>query len=396
MKLTRTQLVSLILISVLGSTVVTLYLAPIFGLDVGDVSTFYMDRGPRYDAAYIVGEWNSTHYYMMNGTTGQREWVSSDADAVINAALGNCTATSQGLQRVVLIGDFTIDSTIYVGSYDELDMRQAEINLQAGSECNIMNISTGNNNRNGAYVHGGRLIGDSGGSVGHGIQIWKGAQSTLEDISIEYTAQNGLDIDSDIWAPTGDWAGFHNIRNVHVWYAGDDGFHVDKQVDNYFYRCIAQQCGEDGFELYGTNMLVECHPVNNARYNFYVPTSASSNQFIDCYSNIAGRNCWRILSDGSRLVNPHADYASQETTNTYDAIYVDADHVQIIGGSIRGDGSGSYPDDARWGIYLSSGSDYCTVTGPRCYNAATGQIYNGGGSDNKVAGWNGTTWANNW
>jgi len=59
---------------------------------------------------------------MENGTTHQMEYSSTNASAVINSALGNLTSGRTWQEKVVLMGNFSIDSTIYIHSYTYLEL----------------------------------------------------------------------------------------------------------------------------------------------------------------------------------------------------------------------------------------------------------------------------------
>jgi len=59
----------------------------------------------------------------MNGTTHQMEYSSTNASAVINSAIGNLTVGRTWKEKVVLMGNFTIDSSIIMPSYTVLELR---------------------------------------------------------------------------------------------------------------------------------------------------------------------------------------------------------------------------------------------------------------------------------
>lgn len=84
------------------------------------------------EASYIVFKDDST-VYMRNGSTGEIEWSSTDAVAVINAALGNLTSGRTNFEVVKFKNSFNIDRTITIPSYTRLDFTGAEIILPANN-----------------------------------------------------------------------------------------------------------------------------------------------------------------------------------------------------------------------------------------------------------------------
>jgi len=61
------------------------------GAYVGDVTDIYVNP-PFSEASYVVGQYNSTHYYAKNGTTGNYDYLSTNASQIINWAIGNLTS----------------------------------------------------------------------------------------------------------------------------------------------------------------------------------------------------------------------------------------------------------------------------------------------------------------
>jgi len=88
--------------------------------------------------SYLI-ETNGTHAFMMNGSTHQMEWSSTNASAVINSALadGNLTTGRTWQEKVVLMGNFTIDSSIIVYAYTILQI-DARVTLASGANCHMI------------------------------------------------------------------------------------------------------------------------------------------------------------------------------------------------------------------------------------------------------------------
>ena len=61
------------------------------------------------ESSYIV-EIDGSEIYMKDGTTGAEAWRSTNSSVVINCALGNLTSGRTWKERVLLKGNFSIDS----------------------------------------------------------------------------------------------------------------------------------------------------------------------------------------------------------------------------------------------------------------------------------------------
>ena len=94
---------------------------------------------PIETASYVIDVSGST-YRMKNGTTGQFDFSSTNASAVINNAMGNLTGGRTWKEKVVLKGNFTVDRSILMPNYTILEI-QGKIKL-----ANYANVSILSNN----------------------------------------------------------------------------------------------------------------------------------------------------------------------------------------------------------------------------------------------------------
>ncbi|RLC74562.1 MAG: hypothetical protein DRJ03_31750 [Chloroflexi bacterium] len=94
--------VLLCLAFLLGSAVTQL----VIGLYPANVTTVWVNNPPLHEATYIIGVYNSTHYYAKNGTTGEIEFCGTDASQIIQQAGKN------GGELIFKSGTYTVTTTI--------------------------------------------------------------------------------------------------------------------------------------------------------------------------------------------------------------------------------------------------------------------------------------------
>jgi len=186
--------------------------------------------------SYLV-ESNGTHAFMMNGTTHQMEWSSTNASAVINSALGNLTVGRTWQEKVVLMGNFTIDSPIYVYSYTYLAIN-GRITLADWS--NVSMIANA-----GAYayfvtIEGGILYGnrDNNDGTSHGIYWYHtennplGGQAFLHifDVAFHKIESDAIHIEG----ASGKSIGPVEVRGAVCWVVGGYGIYLKRVWDSWF------------------------------------------------------------------------------------------------------------------------------------------------------------------
>jgi len=192
----------------------------------------YFDASMPY--SYLI-ESNGTHYFMMNGTTHQMEYSSTNASAVINSALGNLTVGRIWLEKVKLVGNFTIDSPIVVPEYGHLDMFNARIKLADNSNCSIIvNENRATMETKLIIIEGGVIDANKDNNYGtsHGIDILKHSHLWINDME------------------------FVNVRN--------DTFHFNDVVQLKLLRCGMWSVGGYGIYCYAVSdsEIAECLPID--------------------------------------------------------------------------------------------------------------------------------------
>lgn len=108
--------------------------------DWDDLATTFLGEGrQRYTCSYLIFD-DGTDAYAQNGTTGAIDYGGpadngatdgADDQAVIQAALNGLTAARTWKEKVIIKGDFTIDSSLFVPSYTVIEV-QGSITLGAG------------------------------------------------------------------------------------------------------------------------------------------------------------------------------------------------------------------------------------------------------------------------
>ncbi|RLI48648.1 MAG: hypothetical protein DRP09_21250, partial [Candidatus Thorarchaeota archaeon] len=99
--------VLLCLAFLLGSAVTQL----VIGLYPANVTTVWVNNPPLHEADYIIGVYNSTHYYAKNGTTGEIEFCGTNASQVI---INTFSSISDGDTVYIKKGLYSITGRIWV------------------------------------------------------------------------------------------------------------------------------------------------------------------------------------------------------------------------------------------------------------------------------------------
>jgi len=134
---------------------------------------------------YIVGK-ISGYTYMLNGQTGRLEWKSTNASAVINAAIGNLTSGRTWKEKVILKGNFSVTATIRIPSYTILDLHNAKLTATNSlNEDMIKNNDTSNGDSH-IEILGGilDLNGDNQDSTCDGIEWTRVEYSRIFDVTL--------------------------------------------------------------------------------------------------------------------------------------------------------------------------------------------------------------------
>ena len=110
--------VLLCLAFLLGSAVTQL----VIGLYPANVTTVWVNNPPLHEADYIIGVYNSTHYYAKNGTTGEIEFCGTNASQVIQQTI-NALGRPEGGIIFIKAGEYTLNSPISIANVNNMTIR---------------------------------------------------------------------------------------------------------------------------------------------------------------------------------------------------------------------------------------------------------------------------------
>jgi parallel beta-helix repeat protein len=232
---------------------------------------------PFNEASYIVGIYNSTHYYAQNGTTGSYDYLSSNASYVVNSAIGSLTNGRTWNERIVMKGYFTLYSPIYLRSYTTLDLTEAY--LKVANHANTTLITSYNmtfpGNRN-IEIYGGVLDGNKanqyqteanrlrydptglGDFWTNGILFRKTSNSKVVGTYIKNTLMHGLACKSNCYFNTFENCIFEGCGRTGTTYQYQGGI------------CLAEDSA--------SNNIINCETTGNLNKGIYV--SGCSNNLI--------------------------------------------------------------------------------------------------------------------
>lgn len=418
--------------------VTTLIISLLFGVWLGrfvypayieDVTEAWITQ-PLQEASYLIGEYNSTHYYARNatgyGTSINKgyEALSSNATSIINNALGNLTTGRTWYEKVVCYGNFTLTGgTIKVWNWTEFELIGTMTRGATHDAVMIENYDYSLNfgKSNCIQIHGGRWIGNHGAqSAGTGdskavLHVGNASESRLIDV-----------YDMAIVDSSGHGVWFERIANsmIHDLYvrleeggSGVSGTGGGREAtsacirthglsDTKFYNIHMAQGGATAGAFWSTGGVISC--------SFDDIDCGGSNEFgwlIDAtpcqrnwWSNIQMDSVSRhmfYVNGTTRFVNNtiiglHCTRGSMEVTNTYDMIHIDmagagvATNNTFIGGGFWDKGT----EKVRYGIYEGNGADYNSYSGFNFAGVGTAGFVDAFlGNNSKIADcWNGTSY----
>jgi len=143
-------------------------------------------------AKYVI--WNEGNNYYAKNSTGSIEFSGTNASSIIQNALDSLTSGRTWKEKVILKGNFTIDSTIKIPSFTVLNLMKAKIKLANEANVNMFenkDLVAGNSN---IEIVGGILDGNKAkqSNGGHGIYLERVSESKIEDCTIKNTYSNGI------------------------------------------------------------------------------------------------------------------------------------------------------------------------------------------------------------
>jgi len=199
----------------------------------------------------------------MNGTTHQMELSSTNASAVINSALGNLTVGRTWQEKVVLMGNFTIDSALRVYSHTNIELR-CNIYLADNSDCNIFENAEWNAT-DVTFSGCGYLYGNyQNQASGHGI-YWRinGTNSDSEsfphsltiapeELRIHLTKVDG--VHANFSGCSGTF--IFQMRNTRIWGARDNGLYCNVVSDAKISDCYLMGATKNAYFRYCSGLKV--------------------------------------------------------------------------------------------------------------------------------------------
>ena len=350
---------------------------------------------PTSEASYIV-ETDGTYTWMTNCSTGQRDATGTDADEIVNWALGNLTSGRDWLETVYLKGDLTVngsDPIITISSYTRL-VGDAILTLanNAPTARIISATDVSHLEFRDFTIDGNR---DNQGGVGHtGIQCQNGVDIQIVNVNITQLEQSG-----------------GGAKGRGIWFNWCNDTLVHECTLSYIMKT-----GIETHECYRTtitdNHLLHIDDANNGGFlsiqdynnDHGYDTIISGNQFVN---NTAGGHPFISVSNASRLLitgntfNQSVSYDIRLGRPTT-APYSSSDH-SIVSDNILANGYGimlcgdfnQIIDNnfhlTHYGIVLYNCSDYTPeynlVSGNHISDTTSYGILfgNGGGHNNTVS-----------
>jgi len=173
----------------------------------------------------------------MNGSTHQMEYSSTSQISVINSALadGNLTSGRTWQEKVLLMGNFTIDAPILVTNYTELEidgtiLKGANINMIENYDLTMTQY---------VYVHGGILDGQRSLYSGHGIFWQHTVSNTFNYITFENIRTKEISGDAFHFETTTGAFGCLTVTNCRTsGYTGGWGLYLYRVSDSHISNCM--------------------------------------------------------------------------------------------------------------------------------------------------------------
>jgi len=157
--------------------------------------------------------------------------------------LGNLTVGRTWQEKVVLSGNFTIDSPIVVWGYTHL-LLIGQVYLASGSECNLLQNKHPETNDVYCTIEGGVWYGNKLGQASHGhgifwnhstnpsgVEGWK--LNVFRDLTILHCEESGLFVDSQ-----GSAGSIWKFEDIAVGHCLDYGIYIRYVADAMFTRCF--------------------------------------------------------------------------------------------------------------------------------------------------------------
>jgi hypothetical protein len=332
--------------------------------DYQGIVTYYRDgrkitlNEPASEASYVVGQYNSTYYYGKNGTTGNYDFLSTNAsyvfESIINGNIKTSIFIKIGTYDLSTLGNYLNpagkDITIIGESWDDtvfLDSRSGTTytfnTIASSSPTANFTIKNVKFDRRIAYDAGTTAKGCVGGSffkleVEH-CQFW--GNVTYADGSSHYLTT----------AVCGDWASdyfvncyFRNNRVINFQYGITSPHSTYTEVSgNYFENCHTQTVGiqlpvENGNYIVTNNFLYNC-----AEFDEGIA--------IDSTNPASAVNVNALISDNVIYADASHDPVKSICVITTSGVKISGNKIVTL----------SATDSDWWGQIGVEGRDYCDL-----------------------------------
>lgn len=351
---------------------------------------FYVGAPQPY--SYII-ETNGTHYFSYNGTTGQIDFLSTNASKVFQFAIDNSTIGGKVFARAAT---YNMSVTLCIAvKYVVLEGEGKGTILYAddGLNGNVINM-TGSGKWH-QEIKNLQIEGNKANQAsGHGIYISHTYATTDSNVLIENVwIRNPKE--SGVYIADGTGSRETRLFNVLVSFAGGTSFRIGG-VDNKILYCVSENSVGHGFAIYGSAQLTACKAFgsgtgSSAKHGFYI---------YDCnYGQVILTTCWAQdgidagftvwSSNFVQLIGCTADSNQAEGFRLDAGSAGETDCVILSGCSSFTRSGGLYTQ--TYGIRLKTNTTRCIVTG--CYgNGSTAGISDVGTSNEVHISFNGTTY----
>jgi len=347
---------------------------------VGDVSDVYVNP-PFSEASYVVGQYNSTHYYAKNGTTGNYDYLSTNASYVIQLAFNGLSSGRDWLEKVVVKGDFSITNTITIPSYTYLDLSQATLTLANSANCDMFrNIDFESGPAKRVHVYGGRLFGNHDNNNAGSAFSGEFYRMEMENIYITSFYDYGIHLTS-YSSGTPDETNRSRISfyMVQVWncrlggiYLSNEGGHAVSDSD--LTTCTSQNNGN--FSLYITygsnNKIVNCHWTGGGYggHSWFAPSvgvylyGGTRAKIIGCEFESSDKEALYLKGcDEFEIIGNTFWRANKRFNNTYSTIYMNTSAGTCYSGSISNNiFTSDYENKSKYSIEKGGSYDVVNVT----------------------------------
>ena len=398
----KTYLVTVLLISVIFAGALSYTIGQPY---IGDVSEVWI-QPPFHEASYVVGVYNSTFFYGMNGTTGKYEWLSADEESVINSVIGNAT---DGDTIYVKSGLYVLGATITDHSKNGITLileRGAILKADTNLNDNVIYISNVNYWR----IIGGEIDGNKANQNGtpdgddlNGVLMEQVTHSSVESVYIHHCKRTGVQFS---------YPCHHGgVRDCHLAYNGWNGITLGGNIDfedGYAINNWVEHSSDVGISMYAIDTTItgnhvtdmdqtdgynnagwgisqekgrECIIANNVVENVKKAYTISSITTRCIISNNVAKD-WDRTGEYLAAIAVHGDYnlisnnhlyTTEATTNgirLYGGTYnkVDGNTIECAGNAVYVGDNGNYNDITNnWikgatGVRIVAGCDYTFIS----------------------------------